>query len=160
MARAAIDKGRVVSQPESVMISEESMQSSMRPTNRRCGAIAIAGSLRRLALVAGLTLGFAGAAFAGATTAPLPPPDPTAANLTPAQIQERALQGCLATQSRLQGLTPEEVRQPCQCYARGTIRTMNKDDLAFFRATGYFSDATRARALEQIDRCKLQRPSL
>jgi hypothetical protein len=116
--------------------------------------------LRRMAVALGIVLGTAGAALAGATTSPLPPPDPTAANLTPAQIQERALQGCLATQSRLQGLTPEEVRQPCQCYARGTIRTMNKDDLAFFRATGYFSDATRARALEQLDRCKLQRPSL
>lgn len=115
-------------------------------------------ALRRLAFAAGLVAAGSGAALAGATTAPLPPPDPTAANLTPAQIQERALQGCLATQSRLQGLTPEEVRQPCQCYARGTIRAMAKDDFAFFRATGYFNDATRAKALQQIDRCKLQRP--
>ena len=134
------------------------MQVSTRLARQSFSQPVLGRALRRLALAASLMAFGAGAALAGATTAPLPPPDPTAANLTPAQIQERALQGCLATQARLQGLTPEEVRQPCQCYARGTIRGMAKDDIAFFRATGYFNDATRARALEQLDRCKLRRP--
>lgn len=112
-------------------------------------------------IVAGLMLavGLAVAAQAAGTTAPLPPPDPTAANLTRPQIQERALRACLLLQARLMSRPAEELRAPCQCYARGTVRAMSNDDVAAFRATGYFNDVTREKALGFIDSCKLKRPS-
>ncbi len=95
------------------------------------------------------------AAFAAALP---PPPDPTAANLTPAQIQTRAQDACLITQAKLMNVTREDVRGPCACYAQRTVRSMSKTELANFRATGYFDDATRQKALGFIDQCKLKRP--
>jgi hypothetical protein len=35
---------------------------------------------------------------------------------------------------------------------------MGNDEVAAFRATGYFSDATRVKALGFVDSCKLKRP--
>jgi hypothetical protein len=99
----------------------------------------------------------AGQAFA-AGSAPLPPPDPTAKNLTPAQIQKRAFDACLPTQARLKEVTQESVRAGCQCYASRTIRAMTKAEIQAFRDTGYFNDSARAKAFEAVDRCKLARP--
>lgn len=99
-----------------------------------------------------------GSALAAGSTGALPPNDPTAANLTKPQIQKRAYDACLITQARLQQKPQEEVRNPCNCYARGTVRAMGNDEVAAFRATGYFSDATRAKALGFVDSCNLKRP--
>lgn len=99
-----------------------------------------------------------GTAQAAGSSGALPPPDPTAANLTPAQIQQRALNACLVTQARLMNVAQEEVRAPCSCYAQRTVRAMSRDEIASFRATGYFDDTTRAKALGFIDTCKLRRP--
>lgn len=112
---------------------------------------------RLIAVVVALALS-SGAALAAGSSSSLPPPDPTAANLTNAQIQERAYEACLITQGRLIGTPRETLRQPCNCYARGTIRSMTPTELANFRATGYFDDTTREKALGFIDRCSLKRP--
>ncbi len=109
-----------------------------------------------------MRLALAAAAFLSATAAfgaalP-PPPDPSAANLTPAQIQTRALDACLITQAKLMGVTREELRRPCTCYAQRTVKAMSPAEIANFRATGYFDDATRQKALGFIDQCKLKRP--
>ncbi len=98
------------------------------------------------------------AAFAAAGSAALPPPDPTARNLTPREIQKRAQDACEITQARLASTTSGEVAGPCACYARGTIRAMNKDEIEAFRATGYFNDSAREKALGFIDKCGLKRP--
>lgn len=112
----------------------------------------------RAALVAGACVAGMTAVLAAAGPAPLPPPDPTAKNLTPYMIQLRAFDACLITQSRLQGTTREAVHTPCSCYAKGTVNAMTKDELAAFRETGYFNDSARAKGLEFVEKCKLKRP--
>ncbi len=98
------------------------------------------------------------AAQAASSPAPLPPPDPTAKNLSVYRIQLRAFDACLVTQSRLMGTTREAVHSACSCYAKGTVNAMTKDELQNFRDTGYFDDSTRAKALGFLDSCKLKRP--
>jgi predicted metal-binding protein len=112
----------------------------------------------RAAVAAGVIALGASAALAGAGSAPLPPPDPTAKNLSVYRIQLRAFDACLVTQSRLQGTTREAVHTPCSCYAKGTVNAMTKAELAAFRETGYFNDSAREKGLQFIDKCKLKRP--
>jgi hypothetical protein len=118
-------------------------------TMRRMGAVLLAGGISVLA-----TLG----AQAASGTSALPPPDPTAKNLTPYMIQLRAFDACLVTQSRLLSTTREAVHTPCSCYAKGTVGAMTKDELQAFRDTGYFNDSAREKGLGFIDKCKLKRP--
>jgi hypothetical protein len=118
-------------------------------TMRLVGAVLLAGGLS--------FLGGAGA-YAASGGSALPPPDPTAKNLTSYQIQLRAFDACLVTQSRLMGTTREAVHTPCSCYAKGTVGAMSKDELQAFRDTGYFNDSAREKGLGFIDRCKLKRP--
>jgi hypothetical protein len=110
-------------------------------------------------LAGGLSMLVGAAAYAGSSSAPLPPPDPTAKNLTPYMIQLRAFDACLHTQSRLMSTTREAVHSPCSCYAKGTVNAMTKDEVQAFRDTGYFNDSARAKGYEFLDRCKLRRPS-
>jgi hypothetical protein len=119
-------------------------------TKRRVGAVVWAAGLSLLVS--------AGAALAAGSTSALPPPDPTAKNLTPYMIQLRAFDACLITQSRLMNTTREAVHTPCSCYAKGTVNAMTKDELQAFRDTGYFNDSAREKGYEFIDRCKLKRP--
>ncbi|KPF67122.1 hypothetical protein IP69_14025 [Bosea sp. AAP35] len=116
---------------------------------RRIGSVFLAGGLF---VLAGL-----GAQAASGPSA-LPPPDPTAKNLTPYMIQLRAFDACLVTQSRLMGTTREAVHTPCSCYAKGTVSAMTRDEIQAFRDTGYFNDSARAKGLGFVDRCKLRRP--
>ncbi len=115
--------------------------------------------MRRLAMVAVLGLLGVTSALSAAGPAPLPPPDPTAKNLSPYRIQLRAFDACLVTQSRLQGKTREAVHTPCSCYAKGTVNAMSKAEIQAFRDTGYFNDSAREKALGFVDTCKLKRPS-
>ena len=117
-------------------------------------------TMRRMrpVLLAGLLALSSGTAFAAAGQSALPAPDPTAKNLTPYEIQLRAFDACLITQSRLQGTTREAVHTPCSCYAKGTVNAMTRDEIQAFRDTGYFNDSAREKGLSFVDRCKLQRP--
>jgi hypothetical protein len=115
--------------------------------------------MRRLGMVAVLVALGVTSAFGAAGPAPLPPPDPTAKNLSPYRIQLRAFDACLVTQSRLQGKTREAVHTPCSCYAKGTVNAMSKAEIQAFRDTGYFNDSARDKALGFVDQCKLTRPS-
>lgn len=117
---------------------------------RRMGAVVLAGGFLMMAAVS---------AQAASGTSALPPPDPTAKNLTPYMIQLRAFDACLVTQSQLMGTTREAVHTPCSCYAKGTVNAMTKDEIQAFRETGYFNDSARAKGYDFIDRCKLRRPS-
>lgn len=98
------------------------------------------------------------AAFAAAGLAPLPQPDPKTKNMSRNQIQLRALDACLISQSRLQQTTRAAVNSACNCYAIGTVKAMTNPEIQAFRDTSVFNDATREKALAQIDRCKLVRP--
>jgi hypothetical protein len=116
---------------------------------RRMGAVVLAGGFFVLTGMAALAAG---------STASLPPPDPTAKNLTPYMIQLRAFDACLHTQSQLLQTTREAVHTPCSCYAKGTVTAMTKDELQAFRDTGYFNDSAREKGLRFVDQCKLKRP--
>ena len=102
-----------------------------------------------------------GPVLAGASSRNIPPPiDPTAKDLTPYMISLRAFDACLIVQSRLQNTTREAVHTSCSCYAKLTIKNMSKEELDAFRATGYFNDSARQKALAALDTCKLPRPPL
>lgn len=116
---------------------------------RRMGAVVLAG---------GLSVLMGTVVLAASSSAPLPPPDPTAKNLTPYMIQLRAFDACLHTQSQLLQTTREAVHTPCSCYAKGTVNAMSKDEIQAFRDTGYFNDTAREKGLEFLDKCKLKRP--
>ena len=114
--------------------------------------------MRRLGMSGIAMLMGSSMALAAAGNAPLPPPDPTAKNLTPYKIQLRAFDACLHNQSRLMNTTREAVHTPCSCYAKGTVNAMTKAEIQAFRDTGYFNDTAREKGLGFIDRCKLKRP--
>ncbi|WP_439499812.1 hypothetical protein [Bosea sp. (in: a-proteobacteria)] len=114
------------------------------------GAVVLAGGFLAMMAVT--------AQAAGGSSA-LPPPDPTAKNLTPYMIQLRAFDACLHTQSQLMVTTREAVHTPCSCYAKGTVNAMTKDEIQAFRDTGYFNDTARAKGYAFLDRCKLKRPN-
>jgi hypothetical protein len=109
-------------------------------------------------ILAGLVALSPGAAFAAAGSAPLPQPDPKTKTMSRYQIQLRAFDACLISQSRLQQTTREAVHTPCSCYATGTVKAMTNAEVQAFRDTSVFNDSTREKALQQIDRCKLVRP--
>lgn len=109
-------------------------------------------------LACGFSVLMATAVIAASGKAALPPPDPTAKNLTPYMIQLRAFDACLHTQSQLMQTTREAVHTPCSCYAKGTVNAMTKDELQAFRDTGYFNDSAREKGLGFVDTCKLKRP--
>jgi hypothetical protein len=114
--------------------------------------------MRRLAFAVFVTMKGVSTALAAAGPAPLPPPDPTAKNLTPYMIQLRAFDACQHNQARLMNTTREAVHTPCSCYAKGTVNAMSKAEIEAFRETGYFNDTAREKALTFIDRCGLRRP--
>jgi hypothetical protein len=108
----------------------------------------------------GLFASLSSAALGAASTQPFPqaPVDPQLRNATPYLLSLKAFDQCLIVQSRLLNTTREAVHTPCSCYAKATIAGMNKEELDFMRANGFFSDTTRPKALANIDRCKLKRP--
>ncbi|GGC69194.1 hypothetical protein [Chelatococcus reniformis] len=97
-------------------------------------------------------------AGASSTAVRIPANDPTAANLSPYEISLRAFDACQVTQSRLLNTTREQVHTPCSCYAKRTVARMDKEEIAAFRRTGYFSDSARAKAVEALNYCKLKSP--
>jgi hypothetical protein len=99
------------------------------------------------------------AALAAASPAPLPEPDPKTKKMSRYQIQLRTFDACLITQSRLQNTTREAVHTPCSCYATATVNSMTNTEIQAFRDTSVFNDSTREKALQQLDRCKLPRPT-
>jgi hypothetical protein len=115
--------------------------------------------MSRIATVALVLALMAGPVLAAGSTANLPEPDPTAANLTPDGIRQRAQDACIALQAEKMAVPQETVRGACACYARRTVAKMDKDEIAAFRKTGYFNDSAREKALESLDACKLKRPA-
>ncbi|MGL4324151.1 MAG: hypothetical protein ACRCTD_08920 [Beijerinckiaceae bacterium] len=115
--------------------------------------------LRSVAAVA-ITFAMAGAALAGASQQPFTPPpvDPALKNATPYVISLKVFDQCRFVQARLMESTQEAVHTPCSCYAKATVAQMGRDELNFFRANGFFNDVTRAKALVNLDNCKLKRP--
>jgi hypothetical protein len=113
----------------------------------------------KTALVLVLTLGLSSAAWAGASSSNVPAPDPAVKTMNRAGIQDRAFKGCVAQQSKMAAVPAELIDRGCSCYAGRTVQRMSNKEVEAFRATGFFNDETRDRALKALDACGLKRPA-
>jgi hypothetical protein len=102
-----------------------------------------------------------GQVLAGASSAnlPMPAPDPATKTMSRYEAKLYVFDRCLISQSRLMGTTREAVHSPCSCYSTKTIDGMSKAEFQYFKDNSVFDDATRPKALANIDACKLKRPS-
>lgn len=110
-------------------------------------------------LVVVLSLGLTSAALAGASSSNVPQPDEAVKTMNRAGIQDRAFKGCVAQQTKMAAVPAELIDRGCSCYAGRTVQRMSNREVEAFRATGYFNDETRERALKALDACGLKRPS-
>ena len=85
-------------------------------------------------------------------------PDPTLKSASVGNLNHRISHACVITQSRLQKVSGGSVEQACSCYADQTLASLDKGEVQSYRATGYFNDSARAKALTALDSCKLPRP--
>lgn len=113
-----------------------------------------------LTLAAGLLALGATAALAGGSSAPFEQyqPDPTLRTAPKANLESRVRHACTVVQARMTNASEASLERPCGCYARQTLRTLDEAEIEAYRATGYFNDSARAKALSALDSCKLQRP--
>lgn len=65
----------------------------------------------------------------------------------------------MVTQARSQKVPEASVEQPCGCYADRTLSSLDSGEIQSYRATGYFNDSAKAKALNALDSCKLPRPA-
>jgi hypothetical protein len=116
--------------------------------------------MRMTAVVLLLSVAAASAARAGGSSAPFPTPqaDPATQNMSRYEAKLWVFDRCMILQSRIQSTTREAVHSPCSCYATKTVDQMDKTEFENFRQTSVFDDTTRAKALANIDACKLKRP--
>ena len=119
------------------------------------------GHSLRLAAAAGLLAGLA-ACNAGTRTQTASlegyTPDPALRSASRNDLTGRVAHACAVTQSRLQKVEEGAVQAPCGCYAQRTLRTLDREEIASYRSTGYFNDTAKAKALDALDSCKLPRP--
>ncbi|WP_342150837.1 hypothetical protein [Methylorubrum sp. SB2] len=125
----------------------------MRSSLPRTGRLVLAAGLVSL-LAACNTAGRTGqyASLEGYT------PDPTLKTASKSNLTGRVRNACAIVQSRLQKVEQSTLEAPCGCYADRTLASLDKDEVASYRATGYFNDTATAKALNALDSCKLPRP--
>jgi len=85
-------------------------------------------------------------------------PDPALKTASKNNLKGRVSHACVVTQSKLQKVEEAAVAQPCGCYADQTLKSMDSGEIQSYRATGYFNDSAKAKALNALDSCKLPRP--
>ncbi|TXM68907.1 hypothetical protein FV222_13820 [Methylobacterium sp. WL103] len=116
---------------------------------------------RRLSLIAAGLLSLAAtAALASGSSAPFEQyqPDPALRTAPKANLEGRVRHACAVVQARLTSAPEASLERPCGCYAKQTMRSLDESEIESYRATGYFNDSARAKALNALDACKLQRP--
>ena len=86
-------------------------------------------------------------------------PDPALKTASAGNLTGRVRHACAVTQARLQNVSEVSVARPCGCYANRTLAALDKGELDAYRATGYFNDSARAKALSALDSCQLPRPA-
>lgn len=100
-----------------------------------------------------------GLAVAAASSVPTQyTPDPALRTASRAELEARIRRACAVTQARLQNASESALTPPCSCYASRVMRSFSGAEIDAYRATGYFDDGGRAKALEALDSCKLRRP--
>ncbi len=72
-------------------------------------------------------------------------PDPALKTATLANLQDRVRFTCVRTQANLQNVSASQVNGGCSCYARRTIRALDKEELASYRESGLFNETAGKR---------------
>jgi hypothetical protein len=85
-------------------------------------------------------------------------PDPAMLTDPVSKLQDNARTFCVRTQANLQNVSAQAVAQKCSCYARRTVRALDKTEMLAYRETGLFNASARKKALTSIDACGLKRP--
>lgn len=85
-------------------------------------------------------------------------PDPALKTASAGNLTGRVRHACTVTQARLQSVSEVSLARPCGCYAQRTLSSLDRGELDAYRATGYFNDSAKAKALDALDSCKLPRP--
>ncbi|GJE54326.1 MULTISPECIES: hypothetical protein [Methylobacterium] len=86
-------------------------------------------------------------------------PDPALKTASKSNLKGRVSHACVITQARSQKVPEASVEQPCGCYADRTLSTLDSGEIQSYRATGYFNESAKAKALNALDSCKLPRPA-
>ncbi len=117
-------------------------------------------AFRSLLAAAAMTV-CATAALAGASSMPTQyQPDPALKTASMGELRVRVGQACAVTQARIQNVSESSLTRRCDCYAGRTMRALSDEEVQAYRDTGVFNDTARTKALNAIDSCRLQRPSL
>ena len=82
-------------------------------------------------------------------------PDPTLLTATPAALKKRVVNACIASQRTKSSLSTPVLRQRCGCYTDRTFKTMDAEELKFYRNNGYFNDSTRPDGRAALEACGL-----
>lgn len=125
----------------------------MRHAHPRTGRLLLAAGLVSLLAACNAGQGPQTASLEGYT------PDPALRTASKSNLTGRVRYACLVTQSRLQKVPEDSLQSPCGCYAERTLGALDKSEIASYRATGYFNDSAKAKALGALDSCKLPRPA-
>lgn len=125
----------------------------MRYAHPRTGRILLAAGLLSLAAACNASKGGPTAALDGYV------PDPALKTASTRNLTGRVRHACAVTQGRLQSVPEASLARPCGCYARQTLGSLDAAEIESYRATGYFNDSARAKALSALDSCKLPRPA-
>lgn len=86
-------------------------------------------------------------------------PDPALRTVPKSNLESRVRRACAVIQARMGNASEASLQRPCGCYARQTMRSLDEAEIEAYRATGYFNDSARAKALAALDSCKLPRPA-
>lgn len=123
----------------------------MRHASSRAGRLLVAAGL--VSLLAACNAGRTQVASLEGYT-----PDPALKTASRSNLKSRVSNACVIMQARFQKVAEAGLQQPCGCYADRTLSKLDGAEIQSYRATGYFNDSARAKALEALDSCKLPRP--
>ena len=85
-------------------------------------------------------------------------PDPALKTASKSNLTGRVRHACTVVQARLQKVEETALTAPCGCYADRTLASLDREEIASYRTTGYFNTTATAKALTALDSCKLPRP--
>jgi hypothetical protein len=83
-------------------------------------------------------------------------PDPALKAATPAKLQSHVADLCVKSQRAKASVETSQVAKPCGCYARGALKAMDKTEIEYFRANGFFADSARPKAQAALNACGLK----
>lgn len=83
-------------------------------------------------------------------------PDPKLKTASVAQLQSGVAAVCVKAERARSSSSTAELSKPCGCYASKAIKAMDKAEIDFYRANGYFADSARPKAQAARASCGLK----